>query len=417
VKETAIRVQTLSSFLLLLFLVSLPCLFLLGCFKRSPRGIAERYVESLQRFNYAKCYSLLSIQDRADRTLHQFLTEIPLGPDVSPIWFRPILHVMHFELGDEHRNPDGTTAYVPIRISALDLPLWERTLDANAGSDLSPAQLAHRSLATGSYPTVAYDDKIFLVKEYHHWHLMAGFAARDRLLDRHRLAMLDFYKGRLDQVIAQYRSMIIELEQLPGTGNLGLAARLRIEMAEVRNVKAEIPAAAAYGAKLKLDRVAMRMAEERVPAIFGDITNAGNKPIDELRLAVTWYRGRGKELKVVEREEHSIVLTPIEFTDFTREVIPFLPGERRQFGVILSAPPQVQQSATPYVTVASVAFTQIPAPLPKLRTASTSQAPDAADQCVRAAASPAPGSHTPSSAPSPIAAPPKPGGPNSNHHH
>ena len=47
-------------------------------------------------------------------------------------------------------------------------------------------------------------------------------------------------------------------------------------------------------------------------------------------------------------------------------MIPFLPGEKRQFGFILSAPPEVQQNATPYVTVGSLAFTQIPAPLPKL---------------------------------------------------
>src|SRR5262249_10995840 len=162
-------------------------------------------------------YSLLSTQDRADRPLHQFLTEIPLAPDVSPIWFRPILHVMHFELGDERRNPDGVTAYVPVRITALNLPLWERTLDANAGSDGSPGQLVHQSLATGTYPTVTYDDEIFLVKDSHHWRIMAGFAARERVLDRHRQALLDFYEGRLGQVIAQYYSMISELEQLPGT--------------------------------------------------------------------------------------------------------------------------------------------------------------------------------------------------------
>jgi len=41
-------------------------------------------------------------------------------------------------------------------------------------------------------------------------------------------------------------------------------------------------------------------------------------------------------------------------------------------GFILSAPPEVQQNATPYVTVASLAFAQIPAPLPKL---TISQAP------------------------------------------
>jgi hypothetical protein len=410
-KKGAGEAQILS-YLLLWSLISLAALLPSGCFRHSPRGTAERYVENLQQFNYAKCYSLLSTQDRAERPLHQFLTQIPLAPDVSPIWFRPILHVMHFELGDEHRNPDGTTAYVPLRITALDLPLWERTLDANAESDGSPGQLAHRSLATGAYPTVVYDDKVFLVKDSHHWRVLAGFAARDRVLDHHRQAMLDFYEGRLDQAIAQFDWMISELEQLPGTGNLGLAAHLRAERAEVSKVKADMPAAMAYGVKLKLDGVAMRMAEERVPAIFGDITNAGNKPIDELRLAITWYQERGKDLKVAQREEHSIVVTPIEFTDFSRRVIPFLPGEKRQFGFILSAPPEIQQNSTPYVTVASLAFTQIPAPLPKLDAPTISQAPHPATRPVRAAASPA----VASAAPSRVASRPEPGTLHDDHH-
>jgi hypothetical protein len=407
--------QTLS-YLLPLLLISLLPLLLSGCFRRSPRGTAERYVENLQQFNYPKCYSLLSTQDRAERPLHQFLTEIPLAPDVSPIWFRPILHVMHFELGDEHRNPDGATAYVPIRVTALNLPLWERTLDASAENDGSPGQLAHQSLATGTYPTVVYDDRIFLLKEYHHWRVMAGFAARDRVLDQHRRAMLDFYEGRLDHAIAQYHSMIIELEQLPGTGNPGLAARLRAELAAMSKVKAEMPAAAAYGARLKLDRVAMRVAEERVPAIFGDITNAGDRPIDELRLAVTWYQGRGKDLKVVHREEHSVVVTAIEFTDFSRPVIPFLPGERRQFGFILGAPPEVQQNAIPYVTVGSLAFAQIPAPQPKLDPASISRASHPSDEAVRAPAPSAATSAAPSSAPSLTPVLPEPGTQPSDHH-
>jgi len=402
------------SWLLVVFLIFVPSLLLSGCFRRSPLGTAERYVESLQQFNYAKSYSLLSTQDRADRSLHQFLTEIPLAPDVSPIWFRPILHVMHFELGDEHRNPDGVTAYVPVRITTLDLVLWERTLEANAGSDGSPSQLAQRSLATGAYPTITYVDKIFLVKDYHHWRIMAGFAARDRVLDRHRQAMRNFYEGRLDDATAQLQSMIAELEQLPGTGNPGVAVRLRAELAEAGKVRSEMPVATSYGgAKLKLNGVAMRMAEERVPAIFGEITNAGGRAIDELSLAVTWYQGRGKNLKAVQREEHSIVITPIEFTDFSRRAIPFLPGEKRQFGFILSAPPEVQQNATPYVTVDSLAFTQIPAPLPKLNEA---EAPHSGDKPVRAATSPA-ASAAPSSAPSLVAARPEPGPLPDDHHH
>jgi len=377
------RARTLSCLFLRLPIFLLPLLS--GCFRESPRSIADRYIENLQRFNYAECYKLLSEKDRAARSLYQFLTEIPLAPDVSPIWFQPVLHVMRFELGDEHRNPDGMTAYVPIRITALNLPLWERTLDAHAGSDGSPSQLAHRSLVSGAYPTVVDDDRVFLVKDHRDWRILAGFVERDRVLDQHRRAIRDFYEGRLDQVIAQYQSMINELGQAPGTGNPGLGASLRAELDKISKVKAEMPIAAEYSAKLKLEGVAMRMAEERVPAIFGEITNSGDKPIDELRLAVTWYQRHDHSFKVVRREDHSIVVTPIEFTDFSRQVIPFLPGEKRQFGFILSAPPEVQQNATPYVTVASLAFSQIPAPLPKLNPPSISQAPQLQDESGRQA--------------------------------
>jgi hypothetical protein len=375
---------------LIWFLLSLCSLVFSSCFRRSPYWVAERYVENLEQFNYVECYSLLSVQDRTDRSLQQFLTEIPLAPDVSPIWFRPILNVMRFELGEEYRTHDGMIASVPVRVTAPDLPLWERTLDALGASDGSPSGLAQRSLANGSYAAVTYQDEIFLIQEHRDWRIKADFAARDHVLERHRQAMRDFYAGRLDLVMSELNSLINELEQSQGTGNLGLAARFQTELAEVRKIKDEEGAAAAYGAKLKLDKVAMRMAEERLPAIFGDVTNAGNRAIDELRLSVTWYQGRGKSLQVLQREEHSIVVTPIEFTDFTRQVIPFLPGETRQFGFILNAPSEIQQNATPYVTIASIGFTEIPAPLPRLEASSTSQAPDSGDEQVRRTAPIAP---------------------------
>src|SRR5438876_4258610 len=82
-------------------------LMLAGCARRLPHGIAEHYLENLRQFNYGACYSLLSQHDRAERTLPEFLTEIPLAPDLSPVWFRPVLTRMQFELGDEQRNNDG----------------------------------------------------------------------------------------------------------------------------------------------------------------------------------------------------------------------------------------------------------------------------------------------------------------------
>jgi hypothetical protein len=347
-----------------------PALILFGCFRRSPHNSAERYVESLKQFNYVECYRLLSRRDHAERSFPKFLTEIPLAPDVGPIWFKPILQATHFELYDEHLNPDSTSAEVPVRITAIDLPLWERTVNATAtaGQGHSLGQVAHLSLVSGKYPTVVYDDVIFLVKEGHQWRVNADFAGRDLILERRRQALRNFYEGRVDEALSQYRSMLAELGGQSGTGNLGLVLRLRKEMTAIQQVKAQTPVATAYDAKLKLDGVAMRMADERVPAILGEITNAGDHPIDELRLAVTWYQQQGKNLRFVQREDHPVIVTPIEFTDFTRQVVPFMPGDKRRFGFILNAPPEVQQSSTPYVTIASLAFPQITAPLSKLTT-------------------------------------------------
>jgi tetratricopeptide (TPR) repeat protein len=342
-------------------------LALTGCGGRSPHAVAEQYLDDLWQFDYAGCYRLLSSQDRAARNLHEFLTEVPLAPDVSPIWFRPVLHDTHYELGKEHRDSGAETAFVPVLITAPDLAAWERTLDAAANSGASGGEDALRSLDTGDYPKRTWDDRIYLVKEHHHWHVLAGFSARDRMIDRHREALAEFHQGRFDDAIAAYHSMISELEQQPATGSLGLAARYRTELAELEKAKTETPAENAYAAKMRLSGVAMKMSERRVPGIFGAIANEGDRAVDDVRLAVTWYEGRGKDLKAVYREEHPVVLTPIEFTDFSERVIPFAPGETRRFGFILTAPAEIQQAASPYVTIASIAFTQIAAPLPKLR--------------------------------------------------
>jgi hypothetical protein len=109
----------------------------------------------------------------------------------------------------------------------------------------------------------------------------------------------------------------------------------------------------------------MKMSEQRVPAIFGSVTNSGDKAIDDIELAVTWYNGHGKDLKAVHREEHAVVITPLEFADFSRPVLPFVSGETRHFGFSLTAPAEIQQNASPYVTVSTIAFTPSSAPLPK----------------------------------------------------
>jgi hypothetical protein len=345
-------------------------LALTGCTWRLPHGVAEQYIADLQAFNYAACYKALSEQDRKDRALKDFLAEIPLAPDVSPLWFKPILHNTHYELGEVHRNPDGTTAYVPVKVTAPDLPLWERTLDAAAGFDGSGADAALRSLDTGDFPKWTYDDRIVLAKERHRWRVVAGFALKDRVADMRREAMVEFQEHRYDQAIATYGQMIATLEKLDATGAMGVAARYRRELADIENAKAQLAETDAYVPRLKLTDVAMKMSDERVPAIFGKVINAGDKPIDDIELAVTWYEGRGKDLKAAYTEKHPVFLTPIEFTDFTRSVLPLVPGQAQTFGFILIAPADVQQDGSPYVTVSSITFAQSKAPLPKIVAAS-----------------------------------------------
>jgi hypothetical protein len=355
-----------------MIVLAIAALILAGCTRSQPHGVAERYIEDLQQFNYDATYHLLAAQDRKDRTLREFLTEIPLAPEVSPIWFRPVLHKMHYELGPERRNSDGVTATVPVRITMPDLPLWERVMDAAAGPGDIGAERAQRSLDTGDYPKVTYDDTFYLVKEHHHWRVVAGFGERDSIVDRHRQAVAQYHEHDFAGAVATYKSLIADLEKQQATGSRSLAERYAGELAAIQKVIAQQGATTAYMPRLKLDQVSVKMSEERVPAVFGTITNTGHKPLDEVTLAVTWYQGRGRETHEVHREVHPVITTPLQFTDFDRSVLPFTPGETRNFGFILSAPALVEQEASPYVSIDSIAFTQSAAPLPEKRTAAAS---------------------------------------------
>jgi hypothetical protein len=379
-----------------------------GCDRNASRAAAVRYLENLHQANYARCYAMLSDRDRKDRTLAEFLTEIPLAPDVGPAWFRPVLRSVQFDLGEGTR--DGNQAVIPVTITAPDLPLWERTLDAAAGHDHLGGQNAGESLEKDEYPKVTYADAIYLIKEHRHWHIVAGLVERDRIVDLHREAIVDYHQYDYPKVVGAYQTMIADLDRLKATGAPGLAARYRTELDAVRAVQADVPAATAYAAKkLQLGDVAMHMSEERVPAIFGSITNGGGRALDSVQIAVTWYEGRGKDLKAAYTEKHPVVITPLEFTDFSLPVLPFVAGEKRNFGFILTAPVQVQQDAAPYVTVSAITFTHSKAPLPKLVGAKAPTAPAASATGSASTSSPAgvavakpTSTPTPGSTPSPL---------------
>lgn len=353
---------------------TIAALALCGCERNAPRKAAIRFLENLHESNYAGCYGMLSDRDRKDRTLAEFLTEIPLAPDVGPAWFHPVLRSVQFDPGDASR--DGLEASVPVTITAPDLPLWERTVDASAGRDRGGAQDAARSLQADDYPKISYGDVIYLTREHRHWLVVADLAERDRIVDMHREAIVDYHQYDYPKVISAYQTMLADLDRLKATGAAGLAMRYRAELAAVKVVQAELPASMAYAAhKVVLDDVAMRMSEERVPAIFGSITNAGDRALDGVQIAVTWYEGHGQNLKAAYVEKHPVVITPMEFTDFSLPVLPFIAAEKRPFGFILTAPVQVQQDAAPYVTVSAIVFTHSSAPLPKLGSVSAPTKP------------------------------------------
>jgi len=335
-----------------------------GCARRLPQETAQRYLEDLRAADYTSAYSLLCAADRSARTLPEFLTEIPLAPDVSPIWFGPVLRQTQYVLGEAARG-GAASAVVPVKVATPDLPQWERELNLVAGADGVSSAAVQHSLDTGDYPQRVYDDRIFLVKEHHHWRIVAGFAARDAVVDRHRQALNDYLNQRYDKALPQWQAMIAELRVQGATGSLGLADLYGRELARLEKVRASSAAAQRYVPKLRLSGVAMKMSEERMPAIFGTVQNTGDRAVDALALAVSWYSGRGQDLRVVSREEHPVVMTPIEFTDFSRPVLPLAPGESRPFGFVLTAPTAVQQDASPYLTVGPIALAQTARPRAK----------------------------------------------------
>ena len=142
--------------------------------------------------------------------------------------------------------------------------------------------------------------------------------------------------------------------------------RRKRKLKAIENIQAEVPAARAYIPRLVLSDVAAKMSETRVPAIFGRVTNAGNRGVDEVRLTVSYYAGRGAQRKLLYQESHSVIVTPIEFTGFIRPVLPLVPGESRDFGFELLAPAQIQQQNEPSLMGGSMVFTQSKAPLPTL---------------------------------------------------
>ena len=344
-------------------MMAVAALLLCGC-GQSPQSLATRYLADLQQFNYPACYATLTDEDRAARPLKQFLTEIPLAPDVDPIWFRAILFSMRYDIGQPQVN--GQRAIVPVKVTMPDLTLWERTIDAKAGPQDSLNAAADKSLETGLYPKLRFEDALVMVKQQHQWRVVAHFARRDLIRDGHREAIGIYHSEDYPKAAAAYQALLAQLGKQEFSGSRGFEFFIKRELKVIEDIQAQVPAAHAYFPKLVLSDVAVKISEARVPAIFGRIINAGDRGVDEVRLTVTYYAGRGAERRTLYQESHSVIVTPIEFKDFLRPVLPFVPGETRDFGFELTAPAQIQQQSEPSLTVDSLVFTQSRAPLPKL---------------------------------------------------
>jgi len=379
------------------FLAALGVALVAGCTGKTPQHTAQSYVGDLKLFNYPAAYQLLSHQDQLDRTMDQFLVEIPLTADVSRDWFKTVLHATDYEVGDA--KIDGDKANVVVKITRPDLTLWERTIDANLGPNDTASSIAQKDVNDKTYPKLQYDDNIATVKVGDDWRIFVDFPAKESAAKMRKEAIDAFHKYDYDKAISTTQNAIAELDKEQATGNAGLKFLFNRDLQTFQNVKNQIPESQAYIPKVGLTDVDMKMAASRVPGIFGKITNNGDKAIDEIQFTVTYSEGKGNKKKQVYSETHTPIATPFEFTDFSRPVAPFVPGETRPFGFRLSAPADVQQKATPDLNVTQIVFTQSTAPLPKPATPAPSASPGAS-----AAASP--GAAASSSMP-PLPSPPK----------
>jgi len=360
-------------------------LFVAGCQGHTPQRAADTYLQNLKLYNYPAAYLELSHQDQVDRTIDQFLTEIPMAPDVNKDWFKAVLRAYDYKVGDS--KTEGDKAIVTVSVTRPDLALWERTVDASVSGETTPDSIAQKNLTENAYPKVTYDDNIVMVNQGGEWKILYNFPFKENILKEHKDAVDLYHKHDYDKAIAAYQKIIDELDKDQSTSNAGLKWQYGRELAAIQNSQKQLSDAQAYVPKIALSDVDLKMSASRVPGIFGKMTNSGDKALDEVQFTVTYYEGKGKNKKAVLTEIHTPVATALEFTNFARPVLPFVPGETRNFGFKLTAPTDVQMKSSPDLTVTSIVFTQSSAPLPKPAAPSPSPAASPAAGAASPAAS------------------------------
>src|SRR5271155_2720143 len=102
-----------------MLMAAMICIFFAaGCQGNPPERAADNYLGNLKLYNYPACYQALSHQDQLDRSIDQFLTEIPMAPDVSKDWFKGVLHAYDYKVGDS--KTEGDKAIVTVSVTRPD---------------------------------------------------------------------------------------------------------------------------------------------------------------------------------------------------------------------------------------------------------------------------------------------------------
>jgi hypothetical protein len=328
---------------------------LAGCIGQRPQMIAQHYVDALKQHQYGDCYVMLAAEDRQARTPDRFVAVIPLAPDVTSNWFKLVLEATTYQVGRTRR--EGPRAIVPVIVTTPDLARFERSVEAYVGPDGEPIPVARDALKNGEYPKITYEDNIVLVKERHRWCVTVDFAAREAAAAARREALESYYRFDFSKAEAGYTKALAVLRKSDATGTRGLEFLYGRELAEILSIQAEAPAAKSYMEKLSLSDVGMKMSANRRPAVFGKITNQGNRTIDGIKMAITFFDGRGPRRRAIFSEQHTPISTPLEFTNFTIRALPLAPGETRSFGIEIAAPEKVETAGDPFVAVSDIIFT------------------------------------------------------------
>jgi len=326
-----------------------------------PKAAARTYLAALKIGDYQTCYQMLAKRDRDHSSLDEFLSDIPMAPSVERRWFAPIENATEYQV----RRPfsRGAEMIVPVNITTPNLVIWERMLSAPNETRPEVRAKAERQLSSGGYPRLGYADQIVLVKQEQEWHLVAGFDQKEQITRLHDQALGAYHAFDYDRALSLYRQIMERLEKAPFSGSGGLSRAMAHEMKAIEAARASAPAARLYLSKVVLKNVVTKPAQSGASGIFGQITNSGQRALDQVELTVSYGPEPGKP---VYSEKHLPISTPLEFTDFDMPIVAFGPGQTRDFGILLKAPPPVQEHDKPSVTVTGLIFSAAPALPPKL---------------------------------------------------